>query len=133
MQIAIEIKTTKKEEIIDITGQVKEIVKKSDIDEGICLVYVPHATCSVIINENYDKAVCEDILATLNKIIPLHDNYKHDKIDNNAAAHIKAAILGPSQSLSVHDGILQLGQWQGIAIAEFDGPRDRKVYINISR
>jgi len=133
MQINIEVKTTKKEEIVDITEKVKDIVKKSDIDEGICLVYVPHATCSVIINENYDKAVCEDILAALNKLIPLHDNYKHDKIDNNAAAHIKAAILGPSQSLPVHDGILQLGQWQGIALAEFDGPRDRKVYINISR
>ena len=133
MQITIEIKTAKKEEIIDLTEQVKDIVKKSDIDEGICLVYVPHTTCSVIVNENSDKPVCEDILAALSKIVPLHDNYKHDKIDNNAAAHVKAAILGPSQSLSVHNGMLQLGQWQGIAIAEFDGPRDRKVYINISR
>jgi secondary thiamine-phosphate synthase enzyme len=131
MQITIEIKTTKKQEIVDITEQVRDIAKKSDVDEGICLIYTPHTTCAIIVNENSDKSVCEDVLTTLDKIIPMHDDYKHDKIDNNAAAHIKATILGPSQSLSVHNGILQLGQWQGIALAEFDGPRDRKVYVNM--
>jgi len=85
-----------------------------------------------MIQENADPNLCDDILTTLNKIIPLHDNYKHDKIDNNAAAHIKAGIIGPSLTIPIKDNKLQLGQWQNIFLAEFDGPRhNRKVIVSI--
>lgn len=131
MQSIFNIKTTKKQDIIDITNNVKEIVKKSKIKDGICLVYVRHATSAIIINENYDPSVCEDILTALNKIIPEHAGYKHDKIDNNAAAHIRAAILGPSENIPIKDGTLQLGRWQGIGLVEIDGPRDRTVLVKI--
>jgi len=125
------IKTSKREEIVDITKEVEKIVDRaSDEDSKACLVYVPHATCSVIVNENYDKTVCDDILAFLKKQIP-SGIWKHDKVDDNADAHIKASIIGPSQIIPVQDGKLQLGRWQGIALAEFDGPRERKVIVNI--
>jgi len=131
MQIEFRIKTKRSQEIVNITAQVEAIVKKSKVKEGICLVYVPHATCAVIINENYDPSVCEDIISALNKIIPEHAGYKHDAIDNNAHAHIKSALLGPSKSVPIADGKLQLGRWQGIALAEFDGPRDRNIIVKI--
>lgn len=127
----IVIKTTKKQEITDITSEVKEIVKKSKIKEGMCLVYAKHATASIIINENDDPNVGEDILSALNKCIPEHASYKHDCIDNNAAAHIKAAITGPSKIIPIKDSSLDLGRWQGIALAEFDGPRERHVVVQI--
>lgn len=127
----ISIKTQKEEELIDITDKVKEIVKKSDVEFGTCLVYVPHATCGVIINENYDPSVCEDIINALNRIIP-KQGWKHDKIDNNGHSHIKAAIIGPSKTIPIENGILKLGKWQGIALAEFDGPRERKVIVEVS-
>jgi len=125
------IKTKKRQEIFNITSKVKEIVKKSKVKEGFCCIYVPHATCSVIINENCDSAVCEDIISALNKIVPEHSGWKHDKIDNNAAAHIKSSLIGPSQIVPINAGELQLGRWQGIALAEFDGPRERTVLVEI--
>jgi len=131
MQYEFSIKTSKQQEIIDLTNEVKKIVSQSKIKEGICLIYVPHATCAIIINENYDAGVCEDIISALNKVIPLHAGYKHDKVDNNSAAHIKSAIIGPSETVSIKKGNLQLGAWQGIALTEFDGPRKRKVIVKI--
>jgi len=131
MQIEFRIKTKKGQEIVDITSQVNDVVKKSKVKEGLCVIYVPHATCAVIINENYDPSVCEDIISALSKAIPEHAGYRHDAIDNNAHAHIKSALLGPSESVPIADGKLQLGRWQGIALAEFDGPRDRSVIVKI--
>jgi len=125
------IKTKKKQEIVDITSEVREMARKSKVKDGLCCVYVPHATCSVIINENADKGVCDDIISALNKIVPEHSGWKHDKIDNNAAAHIKSAIIGPSQVIPVQNGNLMLGRWQGIALAEFDGPRERIVLVEV--
>lgn len=125
------VKTNKREEIIDITKEVEKIVDRaSDEDSKACLVYVSHATCAVIVNENYDENVCEDILDFLRKLIP-QGKWKHDNIDNNADAHIKASIIGPSQIIPVENGKLQLGKWQGIALAEFDGPRERKIIVKI--
>jgi len=126
-----EIATSKSQELIDITEKVKKIVKDSEIKEGICLVYTPHATAGILINENYDTFVCEDITKKLNDIIPLHDGYKHDKIDNNAHAHIKAALIGPSETIIIKDAELLLGTWQGIGFLELDGPRKRKVFVKI--
>lgn len=125
------IKTSKREEIVDVTEEVERIVDRaSDEDSKACLIYVPHATCAIIINENYDGAVCDDILAFLKKQIP-SGIWKHDAVDDNADAHIKASIIGPSQIVPIHEGKLQLGKWQGIALAEFDGPRERKIIVKI--
>ena len=125
------IKTSKREEIVDITKEVEKIVDRaSDEDSKACLVYVPHASCGIIVNENYDKAVCEDVLAFLKKQIP-SGIWKHDAVDNNGDAHIKASIIGPSQLIPIQEVKLQLGKWQGIALAEFDGPRERKVVVKI--
>jgi secondary thiamine-phosphate synthase enzyme len=131
MYAEFRIKTGKKQEIVDITNYVKEIVRKSKVEEGLCVVYVPHATAAVIINENYDPSICDDILNALEKLIPKDAGYKHDRIDDNAHAHIKSGILGPSQSIPIKNGELQLGTWQGIALADFDGPRERRVIVQI--
>jgi len=125
------VKTNQREEIVDITREVEKIVDRaSDEDSKACLVYVPHATCAVIVNENYDKAVCDDVLKFLRDSIK-PGIWEHDKTDNNADAHIKASIIGPSQIIPIQEGKLQLGRWQGIALAEFDGPRERKVIVKI--
>ncbi|MBI5148606.1 YjbQ family protein [Candidatus Pacearchaeota archaeon] len=128
MQI-LKFHTKKKEEIIDITREILEIVKKSEVEDGACIVYVPHATCAIVINENYDKGVCGDILNVLEKIVPKKWKYKHNCVDNNAIAHIKSALIGPGKIIPISNGKLQLGKWQGIALAEFDGPRERQVFI----
>ncbi len=125
------ISTTKKQEIIDITEKVKQIIKNSGVEKGLCFVYVPHATAAIIVNENYDSSVCKDILAQLEKLIPSKGNYEHDKMDDNAHAHIKASLIGPSETLIIEENELILGTWQGIALVEFDGPRNRRVIVKI--
>ena len=132
MQKSFVISTTKKHQIIDISKEIEKIVKESKVKDGLCVLYTQHATCAIIINENYDKAVQEDILNKLNGLIPDNAGYKHDRIDNNAAAHIKAAIIGPSESIPIKNGELQLGTWQSPALIEFDGPRsDRTIVVEI--
>jgi len=127
----INIETTKREDIIDITNQVEKIINENANENSkACLVYASHATCAIIVNENYDKAVCKDILSFLKKQIP-QGIWEHDAIDNNADSHIKASIIGPGQFIPIKDGELQLGRWQGIALAEFDGPRERSIIITI--
>jgi len=125
------IKTNKKQEIVDITDKIKEIVRNSKIQEGICVIYAPHATAGIIINENYDENVCRDIINKLDELIPEKGSYKHDCIDKNAHSHIKSAIIGPDKTLIINKGEIVLGTWQGIALAEFDGPRTRKVFVKI--
>lgn len=131
MLAEITVKTSKKQEMIDISDKVMDVVGKSKVKEGICLVYAKHATASVIINENYDPNVREDILTALNKMVPEHGGYKHNCVDNNAAAHIKSAITGPGKIIPINNYKLELGTWQGVALAEFDGPRERHVIIEI--
>ncbi len=126
----LKIQTKKREQIIDITSQIKNLVQKSKINKGFCLIYVPHATAAITINENDDPAVCEDFLEALKKIAP-KGIWKHDKIDGNADAHIKSSIIGPSEIIPIKDSQLQLGRWQGIMLCEFDGPRERKIIIQI--
>ncbi len=129
----LHIKTTKKEDIVNITSEVESIVKKLKIKEGLCCVYAKHATAAIIINENCDSGVCEDILMTLSKIVPQHAGYKHNCIDNNAASHIKAAFIGPGKVIPIKNSKLELGRWQSIALAEFDGPRERQIVVQIIR
>ncbi len=124
------LRTTRQQEILDITGSVADLVKQSGVSDGICLVYVPHATAAVIINENADPNVCDDILDALARVIP-EAGWRHDRIDNNAAAHIKATILGPSESVPVQGGHLRLGTWQSLMLVELDGPRDRTVIVQV--
>ena len=130
MQEEFTIKTSKKQQIVDITEKIKNLVKNSKVKEGICLVYVPHATCAVMINENYDPNVMDDLLNSLNKLIP-DGKWLHDSVDGNGAAHIKSAILGPSETIPIKDSELQLGQWQDIMLCDFDGPRQRKIIVTI--
>jgi secondary thiamine-phosphate synthase enzyme len=126
----ITISTGKKQQIIDITGKVTDAVKNSGVKQGICHVFVAHATAAIIINENYDPNVCADIINALDKLVP-QGIWLHDSVDNNGAAHIKSSILGPSETLPIKNSELQLGQWQSIMLCDFDGPRQRKIYIQI--
>jgi len=130
MQSEFHIRSHRKYEMLDITGRVADIVRQSQAAEGICSVYVTHATAAIIINENYDPNVCEDVLDALGKLIP-EGVWRHDRVDNNAAAHIKSAILGPGETIPVREGNLVLGTWQAIMLVELDGPRDRRVVVTI--
>jgi secondary thiamine-phosphate synthase enzyme len=125
----ISVKTSSRVELIDITHLVEKVVSESKIKSGLCIIYVPHTTAAVTINENADPSVRRDIIAELNKIVPFDDNYSH--LEGNAAAHIKASIIGPSETILVNGGSLVLGTWQGIYFCEFDGPRNRKVMTKI--
>ena len=125
----ITVKTDSKIEMIDITRQVHEIVQRSKVKDGICIVFVPHTTAAITINENADPAVRKDIIGELNKIIPLDDNYRH--MEGNSAAHIKATVTGSSQTVIIEKGELQLGTWQSLFFCEYDGPRSRKAWIKI--
>ncbi len=126
----INVSTRSRTELVDITSQVQGVVAESGVRDGVCHVYVPHTTAGVTINENADPSVREDILMELNKTIPLQDNYKH--LEGNAAAHIKATIVGSSETVLVEGGRLVLGTWQGLFFCEFDGPRSRRVLIKIT-
>ncbi len=126
----ITLRTSKKQEMLDITHRVQELVAGSGLRDGICLVYVPHATAAVIINENADPNVCRDILDALGRLIP-DGTWLHDRVDNNASAHIKASILGPSEAVPVRGGRLRLGTWQSIMLVELDGPRSRTVEVEV--
>ncbi|MBI1935192.1 YjbQ family protein [Candidatus Woesearchaeota archaeon] len=127
----ITLSTRKKQELIDITTQVNSIVKKSKIMNGICNIFTAHATGAIIINENYDPNICLDMIDALNKLVPA-GIWRHDRIDGNADAHIKSAILGPSETIPINNGKLALGQWQALQFCELDGPRrDRKIIVTV--
>ena len=126
----LRVKTTKKTSIVNITPLVKEEVKKSGVKSGLCLIYVPHTTCAVFINEGADPDVVRDITYMLEKLIPWDDrNYAH--AEGNSAAHIRSSIIGNSRIVPIEGGELMLGTWESIFLAEFDGPRERKVIIKI--
>jgi len=127
---SITVKSSKRNELIDINHEVEDIVSKSGIKEGICNIYAPHATCGIIINENYDPNICLDIVDLLKEYVP-QGKWRHDRIDNNADAHIKAAIVGPSETIPISEGRLVMGRWQSIMLADFDGPRERKIVVTI--
>lgn len=124
------ITTTRRTELIDITHKVKEVVKKSDIKEGICCIFIPHTTAAVTINENADVSVKDDFLKEVNKVIPFEDNYSH--VEGNSAAHIKSSLVGAADIILIENSQLLLGAWQGIYFCEFDGPRTRQVYVRIT-
>ena len=125
----INITTSKRVEMIDITSQVRRVVAASGIKNGIVVIYVPHTTAGVTINENADPSVAKDIENTLSKLVPPGKGYLH--LEGNADSHIKSTIVGSSINVILEEGDLVLGTWQGIFFCEFDGPRNRKVYIKI--
>ena len=127
----LRVKTNSKTELVDITQGVQRLVNESGIKAGLCYVYVPHTTSGITINENTDPNVGRDILKELNKVIPFEDNYGHN--EGNSAAHIKSTIVGVSKAVMVEEGRLALGTWQSIFYCEFDGPRDRRVFVKVMK
>ena len=123
----IEIRSHHREELIDVTGQVQKYVEKVGLRDGIVILYVPHTTAAVTINENADPDVARDILYKLQKEIPQRDGYHHG--EGNSDAHVKSSIIGASIQIIVADGRLLLGTWQGIYFCEFDGPRTRRLQL----
>ncbi len=125
----LSVKTSGRTELIDITSQISKLVKKSDVTEGLCMLYVPHTTAAVTINESADPSVKGDILMVLNQVIPWEANYRH--LEGNSPAHVKSTLVGASELVAIENGELVLGTWQGLFFCEFDGPRTRKVHVRI--
>ena len=129
MMQTFQVRTSNQTEFVDITRSVQEAVKKTGVAEGICIIFIPHTTAGVTINENADPSVVQDIIMELNKIVPFKDQYRH--MEGNSPAHIKATLVGCSQMVFVESGKLVLGTWQGIFFCEFDGPRSRNVHVKV--
>jgi secondary thiamine-phosphate synthase enzyme len=123
----ITVKTSSRTEFVDITAEVQKAVSASGIQSGLCMVYVPHTTAAVTINEGADPSVKKDILMILNRIVPWQAEYRH--MEGNSPAHVKSTVVGASELVMVENGRLLLGTWQGIFFCEFDGPRTRKVHL----
>jgi secondary thiamine-phosphate synthase enzyme len=129
MPITINVKTRSRIEMVDITSLVQKEISKSKTSDGLCLVYVPHTTAGITINEGADPAVCKDVMDKLNELVPANAGYRH--MEGNADSHIKASLMGSSVHVMVENGHLVLGTWQKIFFCEFDGPRSRRVYCQI--
>jgi secondary thiamine-phosphate synthase enzyme len=127
-----EVSTTKKRQAIDITEEVRAIVRRSKVDSGLCHVMVLHATAAVVVNENDDPNIGVDLVDALGRAVPEHAGWLHDRIDDNAQAHIIASILGPSETVPIENGDLRLGRWQGLMLIELDGPRSpRRIVVTV--
>jgi len=125
----ISIKTNNKVEFIDVTTEIKNVVKDIDLESGLIQIHIPHTTAAVTVNENADPDVKIDVKKEINKIVPFNDNYAH--LEGNSAAHIKSSLFGVDQSIIVENKKLLLGTWQAIFFCEFDGPRTRNIYLKI--
>ncbi len=125
----IGVRTSKRNEFVDITDEVQSVVEESKVKSGICYVYVPHTTAAVTINEGADPSVKRDILMMLEKLIPHRASYSH--MEGNSDAHIKSSLIGASETIIIQDGRLQLGIWQSVFFCEFDGPRSRRVIVKV--
>ena len=123
----VSLKTRSRVEMIDITAAVQKTVGEMNVKEGICLIYTPHTTAAITINENADPDVPRDIIAALDKAVPLSAGYRHS--EGNSAAHVKSSLVGASELVIVENGSLVLGTWQSIFFCEFDGPRTRKFMV----
>ncbi|HUW12486.1 MAG TPA: secondary thiamine-phosphate synthase enzyme YjbQ [Anaerolineae bacterium] len=128
--ITLDVPTQAKSELVDITAQVAQALRQSGISEGVCHVVVPHTTAGITLNENWDPTVRQDMLLTMDDhLVPPDPRHRHG--EGNSPAHIKATLCGVSTTVIVSDGQLQLGRWQGIYLAEFDGPRRRRVWVKV--
>lgn len=116
-------------EMIDISEDVFKAIHEHDVTEGLAVVFTPHTTAAITINENADPDVFRDLVMGINKLVPMQDNYRH--CEGNSAAHLKSSLIGASQTLIITNGKVMLGTWQGIYLCEFDGPRQRQVQIQV--
>jgi len=124
------VRTTSRCELVPVTAQVRSIVRNAGVESGACVVFCPHTTAGLTINENADPDVARDIVYMLQKLVPADDpGYRH--LEGNSAAHILASLVGSSVHLMVENGGLKLGTWQGVFLVEFDGPRTRKVWVQV--
>ncbi len=127
--IELQIHTSGRQSFEDIGQQVQQAVDESGIQEGLCYLFCPHTTAGLMVNENWDPSVQRDIGLVLNDLVPQRPDFQH--AEGNSPAHVKSSLLGPSQTLFIAAGRLVLGSWQGVYLAEFDGPRTRKVLVKI--
>ena len=127
--ITLNVRTDKHTQMKDITHLVRDAVRESGVKDGLCIVFIPHTTAAVTINENADPDVVRDLNMELGKIIPWEDGYHH--MEGNSAAHLKSSLVGASEHIIIEDGRLCLGTWQGIYFCEYDGPRQRKAIVKI--
>lgn len=127
--VQLEVETHSRQELVEISERLQQVVEESGVREGVCHVFLPHTTAALATGENWDPAVAQDLLATLERLVPLGGNYHHR--EGNASAHMKASLLGSSQVLLVSGGRLLLGRWQGVFLSEFDGPRRRRVLVRV--
>ena len=127
--VTFQITTSKHTQMLDITPQVQQAVTDSGVTDGVCVVFIPHTTAAVTINENADPDVVRDLTMEIDKIVPWEDGYAH--FEGNSAAHLKSSLYGFSEEVIIEDGRLLLGTWQDIYFCEFDGPRNRKVIVKI--
>jgi secondary thiamine-phosphate synthase enzyme len=123
------VKTRSRIEMVDITAEVGRMVAQSGVRAGLCTLYVPHTTAGITINESADPSVRADILMVLNEVVPWKAAYRH--VEGNSPAHVKATLVGASQTVAIENNELVLGTWQGVFFCEFDGPRERKVHLRI--
>lgn len=127
--ITITVKTTSQTEMIDITAEIQAVLRDEKLNNGLCMLYVPHTTAGITINESADPSVKRDILMVLNQMVPWKADYRH--MEGNSPAHVKSSLVGSSELIAVQDGRLVLGTWQGIFYCDFDGPRTRKLHIKL--
>ncbi len=123
------VKSKSRTQLIDITSEIQKAVRSSGISEGLCMLYVPHTTAAITINESADPSVASDIMMVLNEVIPWKAEYRH--LEGNSPAHIKSTLVGASEVIAIENGSLVLGTWQGIFFSEFDGPRTRSVHMRL--
>ena len=125
------VKSKMRTQLIDITPEIQKAVRSSGISEGLCMLYVPHTTAAITINESADPSVASDITMVLNEVIPWKADYRH--LEGNSPAHIKSTLVGSSEIIAIENGSLVLGTWQGIFFCEFDGPRTRKLHMRLMK
>ncbi|MGA9532184.1 MAG: secondary thiamine-phosphate synthase enzyme YjbQ [Anaerolineales bacterium] len=127
MQI-LEVSTKSQSQFVDITDDVSRVIQESGMQNGLVVVYIPHTTAGIVINEHADPSVAHDVLADLDRLVPWEQPY-YEHAEGNSSSHVRASIVGTSEMIVVEHGALALGTWQGIFLCEFDGPRRRKVYV----
>jgi secondary thiamine-phosphate synthase enzyme len=125
----IQIRTQDKTDLVDVTARIQEVVDQTNVDEGTCFVYCPHTTAGIVLNENWDASVERDIAMVLDRTAPQDLAYRH--AEGNAPAHVKSVLVGSDHFILVEDGTLQMGRWQGVFLAEFDGPRTRTLWVKV--
>ncbi len=129
MFIKLDAQTRSKVDLVDITERINEAITEADISEGICFLYCPHTTAGIILNENWDPTVESDVAMILDHMVPEDLPYRH--AEGNSPAHIKSILVGSDHFIFIHNGRLQMGQWQGVFLAELDGPRHRDIWIKV--